>query len=274
MAGPVKKPSVSVIIAVYEHADFLEKVFTSLQNQTFTDFEIVIADDGSGDEIASCINRFQNSFSYPIQRIWHPNKGFRKTIIVNRAVLDSTSDYLVFIDGDCILHARFLEYHVKRRKRGTVLTGRRVMLNESLSSRVTLDDIRGKKIQNIRFWWGQCNRAGVKHGLFIPGFYHLKNLFKRKSSDILGSNFSVFKDDFLSINGYDERIIGRGMEDNNLSARFNRAGFRFKTVSHEALQYHLYHNSDPIPHSKEAFETFCKNVDSAFTDFGAVKVKH
>lgn len=249
-------PDCSVIVAVYEHADFLEKVLLSLLNQTYRSFEVLIADDGSGDSIPKTIDVYRPSFPHAIRHIRHEDDGFRKTIIVNRAVEAARGDYLVFIDGDCILHHRFLEFHVKRRRRGTVLSGRRVMMNEELSGRVTPEDIRSRRIERPPYWWGKCNRAGYRHGLFLPGVFFWRNLRKRKRCDILGSNFSVHKEDFEYVNGYDERIIGRGLEDDNLSARFTMAGMRLKTIAHEALQYHLFHTSDPIPHSKEIVAQF------------------
>lgn len=271
MRSQSDKPSASLIIAVYNHADFLEKVFISLKNQTVKDFEIIVADDGSGPEIKTCIDQHQKTFHYPIKHIYHDNKGFRKTIIVNRAVTESATEYCIFIDGDCILHHRFIEFHLRRKKRGTVLCGRRTMMNEELSAKVTLEDITSKKIERIKFWRGKCQRRSRRHGIFLPGVFHVRNIFRRKVHDILGSNFSVYKDDFLKINGYDERIIGRGMEDDNIAARFNMAGIQVKTIAHEALQYHLYHMSKPIPHDRETYARFRDNPEQARTPFGIVK---
>ena len=108
-------PDVSLVIAVYEREDALEMVLVSLLNQTFADFEIVVADDGSGPGIADVIERYTEQFTHPIRRIRHEDEGFRKTIIVNKAVTQAMAPYLVFIDGDCILHHRFLARHHKRR---------------------------------------------------------------------------------------------------------------------------------------------------------------
>ncbi len=266
-----KTPAATVIIAVYNHADFLEKVFLSLKNQTVQNFEIIVADDGSGPEIPALIDRYRHEFSSPIQHVWHEDDGFRKTIIVNRAVLAARAPYCIFIDGDSLLHHRFVEFHLKRKQYGAVLAGRRVMMNRELSEKVTFDDITSRRIEERSFWWGKCNRAGAKHGFFVPGAFYIKNLKKRKSHDIVGANFSVHKEDFLCINGYDERIIGRGLEDDNLSIRFYMAGIPVKTIAHEALQYHLWHNSDPIPHSSEFKEQFRNNPESAWTWHGVMK---
>jgi GT2 family glycosyltransferase len=107
--------------------------------------------------------------------------------------------------------------------------------------------------------------------LFLPGMFHLKNLKPRRVHDILGANFSLHRDDFLRVNGYDERIIGRGLEDDNLSIRLSMAGVKAKTVCNEAIEYHLYHSADPIPHSDEFKKQFRDNPDAARTPYGIVR---
>src|SRR5262249_35537282 len=115
-AGSEMTPGLSLVIAVYRQPQFLEWIFASLENQTFRDFEVVIADDGSGPEIADVVRRTQARFRQPVRHVWHEDQGFRKTIIVNQAVTMTSAPYLVFIDGDCILHHRFLERHFTRRR--------------------------------------------------------------------------------------------------------------------------------------------------------------
>jgi glycosyltransferase involved in cell wall biosynthesis len=260
-------PALSLIIAVYEHPDFLEKIFLALQNQRFDDFEVIVADDGSGDEIPEVIARYQQRLRHPIQHVWHEDKGFRKTIIINKAVVTAQADYLVFIDGDSIPHHRFLEFHYKRRKRQRVLTGRRVKLSKTLSDRITNEDVRTRRLESWSFCRHHCLKPGFKHGLFLPGMFFLRNTIRRNYK-IVGANFSVHTQDFMAINGYDERIIGRGLEDNNLYARFRAAGMRVCSVVFEALQYHLYHDAAPIPHDSSTIELFKSTTQAAYTPYG------
>lgn len=266
------KPKISLIIAVYEHPDFLEKILISLINQSFTDFETIVADDGSGPSIKKVIAQYADLFVYPIKHVHHSDEGFRKTIIVNRAVLHSDAEYLVFIDGDCILHYRFLEYHYKRRAPLVVLTGRRVELSEDLTKKLTNEDIKLRRIEKYYFWLFQCGLSGIRQGTFLPGIFHIRNLPVYHTFSLLGSNFSVFKKDYLKINGYDERIIGRGLEDDNLHARFLLGDIKIKSVVHEAIQYHLYHTFDPVPHNQETINEF-HHPHSLWTDFGILKKK-
>jgi glycosyltransferase involved in cell wall biosynthesis len=264
-------PSMSVIIAVYNKPDFLEKVLCSLLNQTHDDFEIVVADDGSGPEIASVIEKYNQSFSYPILHLWHEDLGFRKTIIANKAVVRSRSEYLVFIDGDSVLHHHFLAEHFRIKKSGTILSGRRVMLDKELTERMTIDDVRSRSIEKISFWKTHCDKGTIKHGFYAPLLNSIEAfLHSGRPYGILGANFSLFREDFFRINGYDERIIGRGLEDDNLANRFKVAGFRIRSMSRRAIQYHLFHSSDPIPHSAEVIKNFGTPA-RAWSSHGIVK---
>ena len=82
----------------------------------------------------------------------------------------------------------------------------------------------------------------------------------------------MFKSDYCGVNGYDERIIGRGMEDSNIDARFKVKGVRVKSVTRQALQYHLFHDFDPVPHGSEAIREFCFPKEY-WTEYGLVKGK-
>jgi glycosyltransferase involved in cell wall biosynthesis len=249
-------PRASLIVAVYKRPDFLEKIFASVRGQTRGDFEVLIADDGSGQDVAGAVRRFAKEFSRPMRHIWHRDAGFRKTIIVNEAVAKAGTDYLVFIDGDCVLHHRFMERHLVNRRKGVVLAGRRVMLDEAITARLSIADIQSKRIERPSFWWNNCGADQRKHGLYVPGSFTLENAFGKRYW-IVGSNFSVHASDFQAVNGYDESITGRGLEDINLTERFRLKGVRIKTITREALQYHLFHTSDPVPHDAETYRNLC-----------------
>ena len=243
----LQRPAASVIIAVHNRPDFLEKVFASLSNQTMGNFEIVVADDGSGPEIAALVNEWRKRFRYPVAHVRQEHRGFRKTIIANRAVVRSRSDYLCFIDGDSVLHHRFLESHLVGRRVHTVLSGRRVMLSQELTEKLTVADISSRSIEKLSFLRGGAEKNSIRYALRLPGVPAVENLFN-KEYWVLGSNFSVYKGDYYAINGYDESLTGRGLEDNNLCARFKRKGINVKTITREAIQYHLFHSSVPIAH--------------------------
>ncbi len=266
---PRTTPLLSLVIAVYQRDDFLERVLTSVEHQTLRDLEVVIADDGSGPGIAATVERWQGRLIHPLVHEWHEDRGFRKTVIANRAVTRARADYLVFIDGDCILHHRFLERHYRRRRRRQVLSGRRVMLDQELTEHLTLEDIRTRRLERVPFWWKHAGQHDRKNGFYMPWVSVLRGL-RRDDYSILGSNFSVHREDFYAVNGYDERIIGRGLEDNNLWARFVNSGLRIKPLTFEAIQYHCHHSSGPMLHDAPFVERFHRTAETR-TPHGIVK---
>jgi hypothetical protein len=143
------------------------------------------------------------------------------------------------------------------------------MLDEEITARISVPDVSSQKIERISYWLGHCGRNDCKHGIYFPFIFRLRNR-TRENYEILGSNFSVFRDDFYRVNGYDERIIGRGLEDNNLCARFIQSGVAVKSLSFEALQYHCYHPADAIPHSAEFIEEY-RNSREGRTAYGIFK---
>ncbi|MDH4036626.1 MAG: glycosyltransferase [Candidatus Krumholzibacteria bacterium] len=262
-------PDVSLVIAVYQRDDFLTLVLTSLLDQTLRNFEAIIADDGSGPPVAEVIESFQGALAHPILHVRHDDDGFRKTIIVNRAVTRARADFLVFIDGDCILHRRFLERHYRRRRRRLALSGRRVMFDRELTERLTTDDVRSRRIQHIPFWWKHAGRIDRWNGFYLPFMHRLRNI-RRADYELVGSNFSLNREDFFRVNGYDERIVGRGLEDNNLRARLLNSGVAVGTITREALQYHMFHTADPMPHSREFIDKY-RWIGEARTPHGIEK---
>lgn len=262
-------PKISLVIAVYQRDDFLTLVLASLLGQTHTDFEVIIADDGSGPAVARVIEDFQGAFRHPVVHAWHEDDGFRKTVIVNQAVQRARADFLVFVDGDCILHHRFLERHYRRRRRRLALSGRRVMFDRPLTERVTTRDVRTRRVERVSFWWSHAGRIDRWNGLYLPIMHAARN-FRRGDYELLGSNFSLHREDFFRVNGYDERIVGRGLEDNNLRMRLLNSGTRVGTITREALQYHLFHTADPMPHSREFIDKY-RFIDESRTSHGIYK---
>jgi len=264
-----KTPKASLIIACYKHTDYLEKILYSLLNQTFKYFEIIIAEDGAYPPMLEVTSKFEGKFEFPIKHLQHEDKGFRKTIIVNAAAMASDSDYLIFIDGDCILHHQFIDRHYKRREKNVVLAGRRIMLNEKTTCNITISDIKDKLFEKQSYLSKEYTLKERKRGLYIPFIYTILNQFV-KHYYAYGSNFSVHKADFLSVNGYDETIIGRGLEDVNLTERFKIKSYRIKRLTYEAIQFHMHHSSDPVPHSFEN-EYAISHPSNFYAENGVVK---
>lgn len=128
----MKAPGLSLIISFYNKLDYLKLILASLEAQTFSDFEVVISDDGSSDKVCRELEDIIRKSDFPIKHVWHEDKGWRKNMILNKSITASRGDYLVFIDGDCILHPRCLEEHFNARRKNRIIAGRRVNLSPSL----------------------------------------------------------------------------------------------------------------------------------------------
>lgn len=243
---PVSMPKASLIISVYNNIPFLNAVLHSVNEQTWNDFEIIISEDGEHQEMGEFLSRFP--FVHPWQHLHQKDLGWRKNKALNKAIQAAKSDYLIFIDGDCVLHPCFMEMHMRRSKEGYILGGKRLKLNEALSK----EFLEGKRsYRNI-------------------GSYLMKNVFRvrqlnirfpeeayvcspdglfgilpriRKIKELRGCNMSFYKKDILILNGFDEDYIKPAIgEDADLTWRFKMADFKLRSVRNLAVVYHLYHH--------------------------------
>ena len=142
---------VSVIISTYNHPEWLEKVLWGYECQTYADFEVVIADDGSGDSTRSLIQRFIDNSNLEINHVWHEDKGYQKCQILNKSILAANTEYLIFTDGDCVPRNDFVEQHVANAEEGYFLSGGAIRLPMTTSKLLTRDDIVGQRAFN-RKW--------------------------------------------------------------------------------------------------------------------------
>lgn len=255
----------------------LKLIAAALELQTEKNFEVIIADDGSPQNVTEEINHIKSGYSFPILHLWHEDAGFRKNIILNKAICRSKSDYLIFIDGDCIPHHRFVEDHINQRETNTALAGRRVNLSPRLSVSINENKIRNRYLQKILFkltlWidgiFGKSTQ--VEKGVYISN-RSIRKLFNRKKPWIVGCNFSVWKKDLLAINGFDERYLAPYWgEDTDIEARLRWNKVNVKSIKNVALQYHLYHPSQAWPPENEVLYKEVLKNKIIFTPFGIQK---
>lgn len=227
-------PRHSVLIAVYKHEDYLNLILAALAEQTYSDFEVIICEDDESKGISDCVAHWQNHSSLRIQHVHQADSGFRKTKILNEGIRASKGEYLIFIDGDCIPHPKFIQSYQEVAKRGVAMHGRRVMLSDILSKQLltykksfppSLLDLfisRSKKIENsFRMPW-------------------LRK--KSKASAIWGCNWGIAREHLLELNGFDEDYVKAGVgEDVDIEWRILKCGITLLDVKHLAIIYHLHH---------------------------------
>lgn len=210
------------------------------------DFEVCIADDGSGPEVRTFVDSFSHRSSFPMKYTFQPDEGYRRAKAINQAVRKSSSDYLIFADADCIPHRDFVRAHHEYREARAVLCGRRVHLGSALSARVSRQYIlkgRLDRLTPIRLASALLGRGDHWDEGFTLRNRILHAWINSKRPSILGSNFSLERSLFEEVNGFNEDFVEYGGEDTELQYRLRMAGAQLRWVRHRAIQYHVFHPS-------------------------------
>lgn len=226
----------SLIISTYNWPEALELVLKSVLFQVISANEIIIADDGSTKKTRELIHKYISLFDVPLIHVWHEDKGFRKSMILNKAYKAASGDYIIQIDGDIILHPSFIKNHINNAQKGIFIHGGRVLLDAD----ITLIRLKNANIKFHFFNRGLVNRINAIYFPFLSGFFNYRSSTLNKTR---GCNFSCWKKDFELVNGYNEKMIGWGLEDTELSARLINNGIFKKRLKFIALSYHLFHKS-------------------------------
>ncbi|MEI6946001.1 glycosyltransferase family 2 protein [Paraflavisolibacter sp. H34] len=258
----MSKPTCSLIIATYNWPSALRLCLQSVLEQVVLPDEIIIADDGSGAETGALVADFQRRSPVPLRHIWQPDEGFQLARIRNKAFAAAEGDYLVQIDGDLVLHPRFVHDHLRFARRGAFVSGARSLLDEAYTHQVL------------------AAAAVPKLG---PGHPHLKKKYnavrlpllaalnyrlqrgKKNMHYVLGCNMAFWKDDLWRVNGYNEAFTGWGKEDNDLAARLINAGLELRFVKFGAVVYHLHHREAPRATVSVNEALFRRSVDEKVT---------
>src|SRR6478752_6820257 len=243
----------SVIMSTYNAVEWLEKVLWGFSVQTVTDFEIIIADDGSRAETKSKIEELSKLISIPIVHVWHEDHGFQKTKILNKAILASNSDYLIFTDGDCIPRKDFVETHLKFRQKHCFLSGGYFKLPMSVSKAISRNDIQKQNCFDVKWLRSHGFKVNIK-AMKLMNSTSLAGILNRLTPTKAtwnGHNASGWKTDLLAINGFNEEMQYGG-EDRELGERLFNLGLSSKQIRYSAVCVHLDHARGYV--SKEAWE--------------------
>lgn len=248
--------SASVIVSTYDRLEALALALTGFERQSRTDFELLVADDGSGPETAAFLETAGRRTDFPLRHVRQEDRGFRKSRILNEAAASARSGYLVFNDGDCVPHPRFVESHLEERDPGVYLVGRSVLMSRSFCRTLDADAVRSGRLDGLSpglILDGLLGRGRrVEYG-FRPPFRSLRRLLASFKSNraLFGGNFSLQRSDFLAVNGFEEDFTGWGGEDEELGLRLRNAGLAPRPVVWSAINYHYWH---PRGHARPSDE--------------------
>ncbi|OBU87065.1 glycosyltransferase family 2 protein [Chromobacterium subtsugae] len=258
---------ITVLISTYNRPDALDAVLSGFHHQSGMlagDWEIIVADDGSGPATQAVVKAHQKIFHDRLQHVWHEDLGFRLAEIRNRAALQARGDYLIFLDGDCIPQSDFLFQHAKLAERGWVVAGNRVLMSE----RFTLSYVSGE-CRPVSNWTGfswLAHRLRKNINNFL-GWLRLdlpKWRKKRKDSWKLlrGCNIGVWREDYLMVDGFDATFSGWGYEDSDFAVRLIRNGVGIKNGRFAMPVLHLWHKENDRSFEGENWRRFEASIRS------------
>lgn len=240
---------VSVIIAVYKDIQALELIFKSLESQTYNNFEVIVAEDGNSELMRNFIA--QKDYLFEIIHTTQEDDGVRKSRSQNNGIKASSGEYLIFIDGDCILYRDFIKHHVSLSREDYIVTGRRVNVGPRYSKMLREEKISSLWLENnfIRKYFDIKQDAKserhTEEGFKIKPHGMIDKLIKKirkKEFPLLGCNMSFYKQSILDINGFDEGLGNSAMaSDTDLAWRFKGIGKKIISARFLANQFHLYH---------------------------------
>ncbi len=233
---------VSVVITTYNRSDALLAVLAGLARQTDSNFEVVVADDGSRAEHRSSILQAPVAKTLRLTHVWHPDVGFTASRVRNRGVAASRGEYIVFLDGDCVPEVDFINRHKLLARPGFFVNGSRVLLSPELTNLV----LAGTELisgQSIWYWMGQNVRG---HASKLTGLLRLPDMPLRNSEvfswkGIRSCNFGCWRTDFERVNGFDESFVGWGHEDADFVLRLHNSGVARKNGFCATEVFHLWH---------------------------------
>ncbi len=233
---------ISIIVTTYDRTDALDAVLRSLAKQSDRDFEVIIADDGSGPQTAALIEGWKTRLGVPLQHVWHAHRDFRAGEIRNRGIRASAGSYCIFLDGDCIARPDFVAQHRALAESGWFVTGNRVLLTESLTAKVLAEQLEPEH-WGVGDWIGQRFSGGLNRlapVLNLP-LGPLRRVNAGEWEGARSCNLAIWRADLGRVDGFDAIFSGWGKEDSDLVIRLINAGIRRKDGRYATGVLHLWH---------------------------------
>lgn len=211
--------------------------------QTREPDEIIVADDGSMTDTAEMVKGFAGELPFPVFHVWQEDLGFRAARIRNRAIKESSGEYIIFLDGDCIPNRHYLADHVKLAEKGCFVQGKRIIVGRGASPSFNASHSNSlAALLRMALAGRISNRHHILRLPFLPA---LKNM---RFKGIKSCNMGIFREDAIAVNGFNEAFIGWGREDSEFASRLFKFGLRRKEHLFMAVCFHLWHPENPKAH--------------------------
>ncbi len=236
------EPEISVLVTTFERPDNLRRVLESLavQRHVGGQFEVIVCDDGSRDETPELVKHMQTVMPYPLRFVTHRHEGFQPSRCRNEGALAAQADYLLFLDGDCIVPPDHLWQHLQHRQPRTAMAGYCYWFDQTTSRQITTQVVRWGQYLAWTTWRGMWDLWRLA---WKSRFYEaIRHPTKPK---LYGGNAGIWRTDYERINGYDQNYVGWGCEDDDFRIRLRRSGVRIRSILKWTRTYHLWHPRDP-----------------------------
>lgn len=237
----------TVIISVYKDTVSLDLILEALARQSMLPNEVIISEDCDSEEMLSYVEIAKTKYTtLNLKHLSQEDLGWRKNRALNRAVMSAENEYLIFIDGDCIPFNGFVENHVMKAQKNTVLAGKRVELGPEITKKIYEGNFSVERLtKNYFFYMFSLIKDKTRHLediIYIPYNSIFALLTNKSPRSLIGCNWSAFKSDIIKINGFNEDYILPSVgEDTDLVWRFNGLGIELKSCRYNANMIHLYH---------------------------------
>ncbi len=199
----------SVIIPTFNRKDTLQTTLTSLNDQTFRDFEVIVADDGSTDGTDAMVASLK--VSYPLIHLWQKNAG--RSAARNMGLEKASGEIILFIDDHIVVDKKLIEEHVK------------------FHDRFDVGVVRGR-VEFIE----TASDAPKKTAYFNMKRYKAPSYEQQPFRIFITNNISVKKSALMSVLGFDEDFKEYGLQDAEMGYRLKEAGCKFK-INPNAVGY-------------------------------------
>lgn len=236
---------ISMIVTVYNRLSYLRNVIFSLLNQTKMIDELIIADDGSQEKVMDFIKDLISECPFVIKHVVQDDLGFRLSRSRNNAARVAEGDFLIFIDQDIVFPNDFVE-HIYQNRGRKILVSSRALISTQVEKELAMQDIKFGYDYSKVYSYFQTDREGIQRAMkkdkINTLLYRCK--LRKRGAKIAGLIFALYRKDFIAINGFDEKYIGWGEEDDDFCNRFYKYGGRVKPTIFKEYAVHLYHPFD------------------------------
>ncbi len=253
-------PRCTLLISTYNWPEALELVLLSVLQQSQLPDEVVVADDGSGSPTRELITALARRLPMPLVHVRQEDRGHRKASALNKALARCRGDYVVQVDGDCILHPRFIEDHLTAARRGQYLYGSRVNIQPGHLARL----FNRKSVRLHPLSRGISKRSRALYLPWLGRREQARSAFS--ASKFRGCNCSYWRSDAIAVNGYNEAFTGWGHEDSEFIIRLHNLGLKGLRLRYRGIVFHIWH-----PERDRSHAALGRAIEKASAESGLIR---